>query len=45
MPQFTTILLVALVTLLWIGVVTGVWALLSVGEEYPPEVSKAPTKE
>lgn len=34
MPLITTLLLVGLVTVLWVGVVAGVWAVLSV-----PEVS------
>lgn len=45
MPPIITLILVSLVTVLWVGVVAGVWAVLSAPEEYPPEVSQAPTNE
>lgn len=44
MPPITTLLLIGLVTVLWVGIVAGVWAVLSAPEEYPTEVSR-PTNE
>jgi len=45
MPPITTLILIALVTLLWVGVIAGVWALLSAPEERPPEVSQVTPEE
>jgi hypothetical protein len=39
-----TFLWVALLVLLWVGVVGGIWAMLSASDEYPTEVSQ-PTPE
>ena len=45
MTPITTLLLVALVIVLWVGVVASIWALVSAPEERPPEVSQTPTNE
>lgn len=45
MLPITTLLLVGLVTLLWVAVIAGVWAVVSAPEDRPREISQTPTNE
>lgn len=37
--------LVSIVTVIWVGIVAGIWAVVSVSDEYPPETAGLSTEE